>query len=65
MCNLQGSEQTTETVLAEDLKDLDSSFFPVAIFVKSFLLSGLSFFFCKMVNINEMVGQVLSSLKIL
>lgn len=41
MCNLQGSEGTTETILDEDLKDLSSGSFPIAIFVRSLPLSGV------------------------
>lgn len=45
MYNLQGSEGTTEIILDEDLKDLDSSFFHVAIFVRPLpLLEVLVFF---------------------
>lgn len=55
-----------ETVLGEDLEDLGSGSFPIAIFVRS-LLCNHSFFFCNwsMEGRDDMVDQVPSSSKIL
>lgn len=65
MCNLQGSEGTKRQFWLKIWKILIQVSFLLLSLSNHFYFQGLSFFFCKMVGIDDMVDQVLSSLKIL